>query len=232
MSTPHIVKSYDQELQTLASSVGAMGDFTGVQFADAVQSLLARDTVMAQRVIDQDRMVDALRRDLSAAAANVIARRQPVANDLDEVLAELRIVEDLERIGDLAKNIARRAITIAAEPLPVEVTDKIRRLAALTSEQLRNAIDAYIAHDAEKAQAMPADDDEIDALHADIFADIIAMMNASQQQVIGLVHLLFCAKNIERIADHATHIGEVAFQSVSSRPSRPRQFQTDGGVGN
>ncbi|QAU35448.1 phosphate signaling complex protein PhoU [Janthinobacterium sp. 17J80-10] len=220
MNNPHIVKSYDKELQTLASSVGAMGDFAGVQFADAIQSLLAQDSAMAQRVIEQDRMVDALRRDLSAAAANVIARRQPVADDLDEVLAELRIVEDLERIGDLAKNIARRAITIAGEPLPAEITDKIRRLAALTSEQLRNAIDAYIAGDIEKARAMPQDDDEIDALHGDIFADIIALMNARQMQVIGLVHLLFCAKNIERIADHATHIAEIASQSVSTGQAR------------
>ena len=220
MNTPHIVKSYDKELQTLASSVGAMGDFAGVQFADAIQSLLAHDAVMAQRVIEQDRMVDALRRDLSAAAANVIARRQPVANDLDDVLAELRIVEDLERIGDLAKNIARRAITIAGEPLPAEITDKIRRLAALTSEQLRNAIDAYTAGDIEKARAMPQEDDAIDALHADIFSDIIALMNANQTQVIGLVHLLFCAKNIERIADHATHIAEIASQSVSTGQTR------------
>lgn len=220
MSTPHIVKSYDKQLQTLASSVGAMGDFAGVQFADAIQSLLAHDTAMAQRVIEQDRMVDALRRDLSAAAANVIARRQPVADDLDEVLAELRIVEDLERIGDLAKNIARRAITIAGEPLPAEITDKIRRLAALTSEQLRNAIDAYTAGDIEKARAMPQDDDEIDDLHGDIFADIIALMNGRQTQVIGLVHLLFCAKNIERIADHATHIAEIASQSVSTGQAR------------
>lgn len=229
MNNPHIVKSYDRELQTLASSVGAMGDFAGVQFADAIQALLARDTVMAHRVVEQDRMVDALRRDLSAAAANVIARRQPVADDLDEVLAELRIVEDLERIGDLAKNIARRAITIADEPLPAEITDKIRRLAALTSEQMRNAIDAYIAGDIDKARTLPRDDDEIDALHGDIFADIIALMNASQMQVIGLVHLLFCAKNIERIADHATHIAEIAFQSVST--GQMRQSQVHGAAG-
>jgi phosphate transport system protein len=224
MNNPHIVKSYDLELQTLASSVGAMGDFAGVQFADAIQALLARDVVLAWRVIEQDRMVDALRRDLSAAAATVIARRQPVAADLDEVLAELRIVEDLERIGDLAKNIARRATTIAGEPgepIPAEIADKIRRLAALTSEQLRNAIDAYIARDAVKAQSLDEDDDQIDALHADIFAEIIALMNTSQKQVVGLVHLLFCAKNIERIADHATHIAEVAFQTASGR-QQPR----------
>lgn len=222
MSTSHIVKSYDLELQTLASSVGAMGDFAGVQFADAIQALLAHDVALAQRVIEQDRQVDALRRDLSAAAATVIAKRQPVAIDLEEVLAELRIVEDLERIGDLAKNIARRATTIAGEPFPVDVADKIRRLAALTSEQLRNAIDAYTARDAAKAQAMPGDDDQIDALHAEIFADIIALMNASQTQVVSLVHLLFCAKNIERIADHATHIAEVVCHSVGTRlPLQP-----------
>jgi len=216
MSLTHSVKSYELELQTLASSVGAMGDFAGAQFADAIQALLARDVNLAQRVIEQDRQIDALRRDLSAAAATVIVRRQPVAADLDEVLAELRIVEDLERIGDLAKNIARRATIIADEPLTADICDKIRGLAILTSGQLRNAIDAYVAHDAAKAQAMPKDDDQIDALHAEIFADIIALMNASQAQIAPLVHLLFCAKNIERIADHATHIGEVTLQSARS----------------
>ncbi len=217
MNTPHIVKAYDTELQTLSSSVGAMGDFAGVQFADAIQALLAGDTALAQRVIEQDRMVDALRRDLSAAAATVIARRQPVANDLDGVLAELRIVEDLERIGDLAKNIARRAAAIAGSPIPAETAGKMRQLAVLTQEQLRNALDAYSAHDAGKASRLEEDDDRIDALHAEIFADITALMNADQTQVVSLVHLLFCAKNIERIADHATHIAEVAFQSADGR---------------
>ncbi|CAL60701.1 putative Phosphate uptake regulator PhoU [Herminiimonas arsenicoxydans] len=214
MSTSHIVKSYDLELQTLASSVGAMGDFAGVQFADAIQALLAHDVSLAQRVIDQDRQVDALRRDLSTAAAKVIAKRQPVAIDLDEVLAELRIVEDLERIGDLAKNIARRAIIIAEEPFPAEVTGKIRRLADLTSAQLRHALAAYATRDGARAQTLERDDDQIDALHVEIFDDITALMKGSQQQVVGLVHLLFCAKNIERIADHATHLAENAFQSL------------------
>lgn len=223
MSNAHIVKSYDLELQALSSSVGAMGDFAGVQFADAIQALLARDIALAQRVIDQDRMVDALRRDLSATAATVIALRQPVAIDLDEVLAELRIVEDLERIGDLAKNIARRAATIAGEPFPSDVADKIRRLAALTSEQLRNAIDAYAARDAGKAHALHREDDKIDALHAEIFADIIALMQDGQPPVVGLVHLLFCAKNIERVADHATHIAEVVFQAAGNRLPQPPQ---------
>lgn len=217
MNTPHIVKSYDLELQTLASSVGAMGDFAGAQFAYAMHALLSRDVALAQRVIDQDRQVDALRRDLSAAAATVIAKRQPVAIDLDEVLSELRIVEDLERIGDLAKNIARRAIGIAAEAFPAEATEKLQELAALTAAQLRNAIEAYTARDAAMAKEVYDADDRIDALHADIFSDITAMMNCSQVQAVCLVHLLFCAKNIERIADHATHIAEIVAESASGR---------------
>lgn len=229
MSTSHIVKSYEQELQTLASSVGAMGDFAGVQFANAIQSLLARDVALAQRVVEQDRMVDALRRDLSSAAATVIARRQPVANDLDEVLAELRIVEDLERIGDLAKNVARRAITISAIPVPEDIAAKVRRLAALTAEQLRNAIDAYASRDGAKAKGLHKDDDQIDALHAEIFDDITAQMSGEQAKVISLVHLLFCAKNIERIADHATHIAEIVFQSVLA--SKPLQSLAGNGAG-
>jgi phosphate transport system protein len=114
MAPAHTDRHFDEQLERLTSSIGAMGDFAISQFSDAVRSLMDRDAELASRVVDQDRMIDALRRDLSASAALVIVKRQPLASDLDEVLADLRIVEDLERVGDLSKNIARRARSLSA----------------------------------------------------------------------------------------------------------------------
>ena len=221
MSNPHIVKAFDQELRALTRSVGAMGEFAGAQFAHAMQALLTHDIALAQRVIDQDLQLDALRRDLSTAAAAVIARRQPMAVDLDEVLADFRIADDLERIGDLAKNIARRATAVAAERFPEDVVDSLKRLSALASVQLGRALEIYRARDAEQALAVRDEDDQIDELHAEIFRDIVARMSADNSHVAGLVHLLFCAKNIERIGDHATQIAEAACVAASDRRPTP-----------
>ncbi|OGB27453.1 MAG: phosphate transport system regulatory protein PhoU [Burkholderiales bacterium RIFCSPLOWO2_02_FULL_57_36] len=217
MTHPHIVKAFDQELQTLASSIGAMGDFAGAQFVDAMQALLTSDIPLAQRVIEQDRQLDALRRDLLAAAATVIARRQPLANDLGEVLADFRIAEDLERIGDLAKNIAKRATAIAGARFPEKIDGNLRQLGQLASQLLKDAIEAYITRDAEQAMLTRQHDEQIDELHTDIFRTIVAHMKQDHDEVIGLVHLLFCAKNIERIGDHATHIAEAAYETATGR---------------
>lgn len=211
MSHTHIVQAYDQELKTLTDSIAAMGDFAGAQLADAVQALLQGNLALAQRVIDQDRLLDALRRDLSTSAALVIARRQPLAGDLDEVLSDFRIVEDLERIGDLAKNIAKRATAVAGTVFPDDVVQSLRNLALQASEQLRKALAAFVARDAEAALAIRQHDETIDELHTTVFRDLVARMGSEQAHVIGFVHLLFCAKNIERIGDHATHIAEAAY---------------------
>ncbi|MDB6060750.1 MAG: phoU [Verrucomicrobiaceae bacterium] len=224
MTPPHIVKAFDQELQTLTSSIGAMGDFAGAQFSDSVQALLRGDLVLAQRVIDQDRQLDALRRDLSAAAASVIARRQPMATDLDEVLSDFRIVEELERIGDLAKNIAKRATAVSSANFPLEIVEMLERLSALAAALLKGALETYVTRDAEQAIVVRQQDEEIDELHTSIFRDIVSRMTADQSQVIDFVHLLFCAKNIERIGDHATHIAEAAYFTVTGqRPPLERR---------
>lgn len=223
MIHPHIVKGFDQELKTLTSSIGAMGDFAGVQFSDAIGALLHGDRMLAQRVIDQDRQLDALRRDLSAAAATVIARRQPLAGDLDEVLADFQIVEDLERIGDLAKNIAKRTIAMTNERFPDDVVQSLERLAIAASEHLKHALETYVARNAEEAMAVRQQDEKIDELHAALFQDIVSRMSTEQTQVVDFVHLLFCAKNIERIGDHATHIAEAAYLAATGRWPEPER---------
>ena len=211
MPHKHIAKAFDRELDTLTSSLGAMGDFAGNQFNDAVQSLMRGDLALASRVIDQDRQLDALRRDLSASAALVIARRQPLAVDLDEVLADFRIVEDLERIGDLAKNIAKRTTAVAGTTFPEELMASLQRLSDLAATQLKDALAAFVARDAEASLEIRRRDETIDELHTAIFRDLVSRMGADPSQVIGFVHLLFCAKNIERIGDHATHVAEAAY---------------------
>lgn len=224
MTNPHIVQAFDQELQTLASSIGAMGDFAAAQFSDAITALLHHDLILATRVVDQDRQLDALRRDISASAAVVIAKRQPMANDLDEVLADFRIVEDLERIGDLAKNIAKRALAIADHDFPNDLVASLDRLAELASKQLHDAVDTYIKRDADRALQVRERDEQIDELHTVIFRDIVARMSNEQAQVLNFVHLLFCAKNIERIGDHATHVAEAAYLTATGHwPDRERR---------
>lgn len=224
MPHSHIVKAFDQELETLTSSIGAMGDFAGAQFSDAVKALLDGDVALANRVIDQDRQLDALRRDLSASAAMVIARRQPLAGDLDEVLADFRIVEDLERIGDLAKNIAKRATAIVGIIFEEDLIQGIERLANLAAEQLQRALAAFVVRDAQEAMIVRQQDEAVDELHTAVFRDLVSRMSSDSSQVVGFVHLLFCAKNIERIGDHATHIAEAAYLTATGhRPESDRR---------
>jgi phosphate transport system protein len=224
MPHTHIVTAFDQELERLTSSIGAMGDFAGAQFTDAVQALLHGDTALAHRVVDQDRQLDALRRDLSASAALVIARRQPLAGDLDEVLADFRIVEDLERIGDLAKNIGKRAIAVAGTILPSDLVTRMEEMAGLASNQLRRALATFATSDAEEALAVRQEDESIDELHTTIFRDLVARMGADSSQVIAYVHLLFCAKNIERVGDHAAHVAEAAYvKATGNQPDTERR---------
>jgi phosphate transport system protein len=224
MSHAHIVTAFDQELDRLTSSIGAMGDFAGTQFGDAVKALLHGDQDLASRVVDQDRQIDALRRDLSASAALVIAKRQPMAGDLDEVLADFRIVEDLERIGDLAKNIAKRAIAVAGTTFPGDLVTRMDEMAALAAEQLRRALATFVAGDAAEALVVRRQDESIDQLHTSLFRDLVARMGADPSQVIAFVHLLFCAKNIERVGDHAAHVAEAAYvKATGQQPETERR---------
>jgi phosphate transport system protein len=189
-----------------------------------VRALLHGDWSLAQQVIDHDRRLDALRTELSTAAATVIARRQPLATDLAEVLATFRIAEDLERIGDLAKNIAKRATAVASSHFPEDMVERLDRLATLASDHLKGALDTFVARDAEQALIVRQQDEKIDALYTEIFKDLVGQLSIDPTQTIGFVHLLFCAKNIERIGDHATHIAEAAYLiATGHRPEAERQ---------
>jgi len=224
MTHPHIVKAFDNELKSLINGIVAMGEYASTQFTEAIEALITHDVALAHQVIDQDRQLDALRRELSGVIATVIARRQPMATDLDEVLADFRIVEDIERIGDLAKNIAKRATAVADQNFPIEIVKALRGLAEEVSRQLRQALTAYLERDAEQALLIRDGDEQIDVLHSQVFRTIVERMSQDPAQVLGMVHLLFCAKNIERIGDHATHIAEAAyFTATGHRPESERR---------
>jgi phosphate transport system protein len=227
MSNPHTVKAFDQELKALTRNVTAMGEFAGAQFSSAVRALLHGDWSLAQQVIDHDRRLDALRTELSTAAATVIARRQPLATDLTEVLATFRIAEDLERIGDLAKNIAKRATAVASSHFPEDMVERLDRLATLASDHLKGALDTFVGRDAEQALIVRQQDEKIDALYTEIFKDLVGQLSIDPTQTIGFVHLLFCAKNIERIGDHATHIAEAAYLIATGHRPEPERQRLD-----
>lgn len=218
MAPAHIDKAYDQQLDRLTSSIGAMGDFALAQFNDAIRALLDHDTGLAQRTVEQDRMLDALRRDLSASAALVIAKRQPMASDLEEVLADLRIVEDLERIGDLAKNIGRRTLSMSGQPLPPPLVAGIEAMVALTSSQLRTAVAAFVERDPLQASQVSSADDQVDESHHRLVADVVTMLTEDRANVGDFVHLLFCVKNVERIADHAVNVAKAAHLKSTGQP--------------
>lgn len=221
MAPAHTDRHFDEQLERLTSSIGAMGDFAIAQFSDAVRALLDRDADLASRVVDQDRMIDALRRDLSASAALVIVKRQPLASDLDEVLADLRIVEDLERVGDLSKNIARRTRSLSAGAFPSEVLSSFDLMSQRCISQVRNAIEAFLHRNAGQARDVKMLDDSIDSEHHELVDQIVALMAESRSEVSDFVHLLFCVKNAERIADHAVNIAEAAHLKTTGKPIGP-----------
>jgi phosphate transport system protein len=221
MAPAHTDRHFDEQLERLTSSIGAMGDFAISQFSDAVRALMDRDAELASRVVDQDRMIDALRRDLSASAALVIVKRQPLASDLDEVLADLRIVEDLERVGDLSKNIARRARSLSAGSFPQDVLTGFDGMSQRCVAQVRNAIEAFLHRNAGQARDVKMLDDSIDSEHHNLIEQIVALMGESRGDVADFVHLLFCVKNAERIADHAVNIAEAAHLKTTGKPIGP-----------
>jgi len=227
METPHTARAFDKDLAALAASIEAMGAFATAQFDDATHALLDRDRALAERVIEQDRRLDALRHDVSMAAAIVIAKRQPVASDLNEILTDLRAAEHLERVGDLAKNIAKRAMTVANHMYPEDVTARLEEFGNAASEQLRAALSAYAHCDAEQALSVRIRDETLDQLHTQLFRELVSRTAGDQANVIGFVHLLFCAKNIERIGDHATHIAEAAYLRATGHPPASERRRLD-----
>ena len=207
MTTEHIVKSFDEELQRLAAVVLRMGGVAEAQLAGAIDALVRRDTELAQKIVAGDEAIDLMDLELEENAVRTLALRQPMANDLREVIASLKISSDLERIGDYAKNVAKR--TIALNQLtPHEAARSIPRMAKLVQAIIKDVLDAYANHDPNRALDVWHRDEEVDEMYTALFRELLTYMMEDPRNITPCTHLLFIAKNIERIGDHATNIAE------------------------
>src|SRR4051794_7690818 len=215
--TDHTAKAFDADLQELTRKVSEMGGLAEKEIADAVDALGRRDNALAKRVIATDASIDALQAEIEERAILTIARRQPMALDLREIVGALRVSNDLERIGDLAKNIAKRVIAIGGEFHPHKVIRGVEHMTDLVLNQLKQVLDAYARQDVTKALAVWRGDEEIDAVNNSLFRELLTYMMEDPRNITFCTHLLFCAKNIERMGDHATNIAETVYYIAEGR---------------
>lgn len=216
MGSEHIVKSFDQSLEALQQTVVRMGGLAESQLARAMQALSRRDAGLASEVVRDDIEVDQLEQDISNQAIRLLALRQPVANDLREIVAALKVASDLERIGDYAANIAKRCIALTQMP-SMRPAGAIPRLARLVQEIIKEVIDAYVHRDAERALDVWRRDEEVDEVYTGLFRELLTYMMEDPRNITPCTHLLFIAKNVERIGDHATNIAEVLHFQVTGQ---------------
>lgn len=220
----HIVTSFDTDLNELKGYLNEMGRLAHSALKLCIEALLKRNGPAGDEVIRQDLVIDSLEEKIEKGSIHIIARRQPLAVDLRDILAAVRIASDLERIGDLAKNIAKRAATLGNMQLPQELGGRLEQMAALAQSQLRLVLIAYAERDADKAIAIRESDSELDVLHTSFFQESIDYIASAYKDVAGITHLLFCAKNIERIGDHVTNISEnVYFIATGHLPAEARR---------
>ena len=225
--TEHIVSSFEEELKMLDSKIAQMGGLAEQCLGRAIDALERRDPVLAEATIRQDEMIDRLEKELVEMAVSIIARRQPVAIDLRQIFTVTRVASDLERIGDLSKNIAKRAMAIAGEPRPNTLMIGLRHIGNTALEQLKHVLDAYSQRDAEMALKVWGDDERIDALYNSLFREMLTYMMEDPRNIGLCAHLLFGAKNIERIGDHATNIAEMVYFMVVGKPITERRPKGD-----
>ncbi|HSZ74043.1 MAG TPA: phosphate signaling complex protein PhoU [Rhizomicrobium sp.] len=212
--TEHTVRAFTEQLESLATSVAQMGGLAEAELADAVDAIGRRDTGLAESVIANDKRIDQLQYLIEDQALKLLALRQPMAVDLRETLAAIKIASELERIGDLAKNIAKRAIVLNREP-PIRLTQSLVRMGRQVLSQLKMVLDSYSHRDAEGAAAVWKRDGEIDEIYNSLFRELLTYMMEDPRTIGLCAHLLFVAKNIERAGDHATNVAETVYHMVS-----------------
>ena len=214
----HTVRSFDVELETLGRDISEMGGIAEKMLSDAMDALAGMNSELAHKVISADSRIDLLQRKVEDEAVATIARRQPVAIDLREIIGALRISGDIERVGDLAKNIAKRSIKIGFEPRLPRAIVGLKHMNDVATELMKDVLDAYAQRDVERARAVWERDAELDALEDSVFRDLLTHMMEDPRNISFCAHLLFCSKNIERIGDHATNIAETVFYLVTGAP--------------
>lgn len=203
----HIIKSYDSELDRLTSEIVGMGEHASKQIHAAIDVVERRDERAARRVVDNDEAIDAMEHAISQDVVRLLALRAPMARDLRAVFAALRIAADIERIGDYAANVAKRAIALSMVA-PVAPARGLRRLAELARASVDEVLAAYRNLDAERAFKVWQDDARLDEAYTALFRELLTYMMEDPRAITSCTHLLFMAKNLERIGDHATNIAE------------------------
>ena len=214
--TPHIVRSYEEELKRLRDMIARMGGLAERQVADSATALIRRDTELAAEVVSRDAQLDALEREIEAFCVKLLALRQPMAGDLRLIVTAMKISSDLERIGDYARNGAKRAIVISSQP-QFGSLNGFPRLAHLVQENLKGAIDALVNDDLARANEVWNADQPVDDIYNGIFRELLTFMMEDPRNITAATHLLFVAKNLERIGDHATNIAERVHYAISGQ---------------
>jgi phosphate transport system protein len=225
--TEHTIRAFDSDLQDLSRMVAEMGGLAEKQVAESVNALARRDTALAQRVAAADAEIDRLQGAIEEKSVLTIARRQPMAVDLRDIVGALRLANDLERIGDLAKNIAKRVIALNGEFPPPKLIRGVEHMADLLLEQLKMVLDAYARRDIKKAMEVWRNDEEIDAVCTSVFRELLTYMMEDPRNITFCIHLMFCAKNIERMGDHATNIAETVHYIIEGRPIADKRPKGD-----
>jgi phosphate transport system protein len=224
----HIVKSYDEDLMELSRKIAEMGGLTETMLATAIKALVRGDTDLAQRVIETDVRLDVLEKDIEEKAILTIAKRQPLAVDLRMIVSSIRLAADLERIGDLSKNIAKRVVAINGQFAPQKIVSGVVHMSDLALDRMKRIIDAYIQRDVQAALDVWNHDEEIDHLYNSLFRELLTYMMEDPRNIGFCAHLLFCAKNIERIGDHATNIAETIHYLVTGKSILADRPRTEG----
>ncbi|MGE0845002.1 MAG: phosphate signaling complex protein PhoU [Flavobacteriaceae bacterium] len=225
----HIVSAFDEELKELAGKLARMGGLAERLLADAIQALARQDEPMALATIKSDEAIDKLEVDIEEAAIVLIAKRQPMAADLREIVTGIKIAADLERIGDLAKNIAKRVVAIRGEMQPRRIVTGVEHMSRLAMGQLHDVLESFTGRDVEMALDVWRRDSDIDAMYNSIFRELLTYMMEDPRNISLCTHLLFAAKNVERIGDHTTNIAENVHYLVTGKllsADRPKSDET------
>ena len=207
----HIVTSYADELTNLAQSISEMGGVVEAAVGNSVQALLKLDHALARANIAGDKRIDEMQRRIDETAVSMIARRQPMARDLRAIITSIHVANDLERVGDMAKTISRRALQIEGLGLAPKFYNGVKHMSGLIQNQLKTALDAYSNRNPQAAVEVCNSDDEIDALYTSLFRELLTYMMEDPRNITQCTHLLFCSKSLERVGDHATNIAEAAY---------------------
>jgi phosphate transport system protein len=223
----HTTRAFDTDLQQLARMIVDMGHLDDEQIAAATEALMKYDTALASRVVAADDRVDALQKAVEEKAIAIIARRQPMAVDLREIVGALRISNDLERVGDLAENVAKRVLLLTDKFRINEVMLQFQRMVRLVRDQLTRVLQSYERRDVAEALDVWRKDREVDAINTSLFRELLTYMMENSHNITFCTHLLFCAKNIERMGDHATNIAETVYYIVEGHPLTEERPKAD-----